>query len=1053
VTLRTARFRDDRTNSEPSPVKGTRLRVRALGACLITAGKTRIKPDSAVLFALALYLGVRAGERVTRADVLELLWPGVAPTARRHALRQLLYRLKRSGVPLDADGDELSPRPDTVECDVTALLRDDWPASVALADVPSVSTVLPSYHPDVTDAFHAWVDDLRARCGAQIRTAALRHVASARREGRWADLERVARICIETDPLNEEATLALGESVAMSGSKAEALRLLDAYLWELGDRNKTIGLPARLLRRRISEQPVYRAPRAGEPPLIARADDIAWLNAKLDETSVGQCCTAMLLGPPGIGKTAVVRAFVSHAEMRGWRFIESRLQPSDVDRPMSVFVELFPALLKASGALGAAPESIAQLRRLIEFHVVDDILANKSQEAEAVQARIRESTLDLLDAVTHEGPLVLVLEDLHWVDRQSLRLLTWLLEHATKAPVLWLLTARMEGRFADLREVLPADRVPSRTIEPLGRSSAMALFRACIPEAQRDTGQPVPEHAYDVTGGNPLFIREVAGHWAETGGTEALPGNLKSLMRGRVARLPAAAQRVLHCCAVLGRFASVPRVSVVLEISTTELLACIEEVDGLGLLGLGGEPGSLALHDLWQEELISTLRPASRALLHLRCGEVLATESSESKLASMVSDAARHLIAAGVRERALRLLEDAAAHQLANGLSEDAVGSLEQAIASCLGDEDRLRLEQHRITALLTIGGWQKIAASVDAILLLHRKVDRLATEHSALELIAIESTMLAGMDLHETIARASRCARSSNADDLHRATAARLGARAASNVAEAEWLAAFGSLANKLDRTKPAVLAQVLGVETVFHTDLGSIDQAIRVSSELIEIERSAGAIRGLIRALRYRAIPLRITSSFDEAIAVARESFELAVKHRIADDAAAGADMLATILFETGDLKSARTWLEHAEPWVKRVSASYARTSANVTRAMIALEAGDVDEAAAHTPLDLEAISKNPVLRFRMSHLSIAARILLARNDLVSLGKCAKELRRALEQARPFRRNEYFIASLALVSLAIDSPDAARRIVSDFSESTRNDRLAPWRELALFR
>jgi hypothetical protein len=86
-------------------------------------------------------------------------------------------------------------------------------------------------------------------------------------------------------------------------------------------------------------------------------------------------------------------------------------------------------------------------------------------------------------------------------------------------------------------------------------------------------------------------------------------------------------------------------------------------------------------------------------------------------------------------------------------------------------------------------------------------------------------------------------------------------------------------------------------------------------------------------------------------------------------------------------------------------------------------------------------------------MSHLSIAARILLARNDLISLDKCAQELRQALEQARAFRRNEYFIASLALVSLAIDSPDAARRIVSDFSESRSNDRLAPWRELALFR
>ena len=114
-----------------------------------------------------------------------------------------------------------------------------------------------------------------------------RHIARGRREGRWSDVETAARLCLATDPLNEEATLALAEAIAMGGSKADALRLLDAYIWELGDREKTIGLPAKLLRRRISDQPSFRTQPSGEPPLVARADDLAWLNTQLDTAATG----------------------------------------------------------------------------------------------------------------------------------------------------------------------------------------------------------------------------------------------------------------------------------------------------------------------------------------------------------------------------------------------------------------------------------------------------------------------------------------------------------------------------------------------------------------------------------------------------------------------------------------------------------------------------------------------------------------------------------------------------------------------------------------------
>ena len=263
------------------------LRVSVIGTCAISLGRTRVRPDASVLFALLLYLALRAGSRVTRSELLNLFWSDNPDAAHRHALRQLLYRVRRAGLSLDEDGSAFTIDPASVATDIGALGNPDWDATVALADIPSPSAILASYQPQITPAYAEWIDSVRTAANARIRSAALRHIARGRREGRWSDVETAARLCLATDPLNEEATLALAEAIAMGGSKADALRLLDAYIWELGDREKTIGLPAKLLRRRISDQPSFRTQPSGEPPLVARADDLAWLNTQLDTAATG----------------------------------------------------------------------------------------------------------------------------------------------------------------------------------------------------------------------------------------------------------------------------------------------------------------------------------------------------------------------------------------------------------------------------------------------------------------------------------------------------------------------------------------------------------------------------------------------------------------------------------------------------------------------------------------------------------------------------------------------------------------------------------------------
>src|ERR1019366_5695879 len=129
------------------------IHVRMLGTAEVLAGEHRITPESAMLFALALFLSVSAGQRVQRSRLLELFWPDGSDGYRRHALRQLLYRLRRGGFPLSLDGEELLVAEDVVESDIPRVLSSRGPDEASREDVLAAANVLPGYGPPMPETY------------------------------------------------------------------------------------------------------------------------------------------------------------------------------------------------------------------------------------------------------------------------------------------------------------------------------------------------------------------------------------------------------------------------------------------------------------------------------------------------------------------------------------------------------------------------------------------------------------------------------------------------------------------------------------------------------------------------------------------------------------------------------------------------------------------------------------------------------------------------------------------------------------------------------------
>src|ERR1019366_9174674 len=267
-------------------------------------------------------------------------------------------------------------------------------------------------------------------------------------------------------------------------------------------------------------------------------------------------------------------------------------------------------------------------------------------------------------------------------------------------------------------------------------------------------------------------------------------------------------------------------------------------------VGTGRDEETLSIHDLWRDELLKRLLPASRKLLHHRCGLVLEGECRLSRSPSMVWEAAQHLRASGSEGRALSLLEECAQHQLDNGLPTDAANTFDMAFQASTTDADRLRAVTGRIAALRRAADWIQLSAVVGPAIDIAARSSLQSSPHSDLELLQTEVMWRTASSLDSSLARSLSCALDESASTAHRAQAALLCAIVADNICRFADLERLNDIANKLAPSTADARANLLAVRLIYQTVLGSLDHASECGAQLVTLERQAGSVRGLARA-----------------------------------------------------------------------------------------------------------------------------------------------------------------------------------------------------------
>ncbi len=395
-----------------------------------------------------------------------------------------------------------------------------------------------------------------------------------------------------------------------------------------------------------AEPPTSR--RILSPEVIGREAELAQLDALFADAKRGVARTALVSGDAGLGKSAFLRLFGERARASGARAFVGECTEIEARRPFGPFVDILRVAfrdLSASGGEGVMSGGTADLLRMVPELKTGD--ASTEAQSDADRYRVHAAFSKAFADLARTGPLVVVIEDLHWADEASLELFPYLARKLRDERVLLLATYRSDELhrrhpinhvLAELARGRLADDI---RLPKLTRDETAALIRAAF----RLKEGPTPafrDAVHERCEGNPFFVEEVLkalvergdlwyadGQWHRKDDVAdlAIPVSVRDAVQQRMQRLSPDARRAVQVAAVIGQrfdFALLQHVSKLDETALLEALRAaidaqlVEEVPDHGVEELYG-----FRHALTREAVLGELLQRERRILHRAVAEAI----------------------------------------------------------------------------------------------------------------------------------------------------------------------------------------------------------------------------------------------------------------------------------------------------------------------------------------------------------------------------------------------------------------------------------------------
>ncbi|MEX5719010.1 helix-turn-helix transcriptional regulator [Geodermatophilus maliterrae] len=412
--------------------------------------------------------------------------------------------------------------------------------------------------------------------------------------------------------------------------------------------------------------------------LLDREAETSALERQLAQVRTGVGCTVLVDGPAGIGKSTLLGYAARLAEGWGFRVLRARGGPLEQSAGWGIARQLLAPVVRGPEwdelAVGAA--GLAQ-------RALEPDLDTPAPVGDAMHAAAHGLSW-LVSGLAERSPTVLVVDDVQWADRPSLRWLVQLTRQLPDLPVAIVCAVRTgEGpsETDELTELLLAVAGPPVRPRPLGPGAVESLVRDRLPVA----GASFARACHAVTSGNPFLLHALVDHLLAEGlePTDEVaatlpafgPGQVARSVRQQLSRLPDGASDLATAFAVLGREAPLRHAGALAGLAPPEALRLADALRSAGLVE--ADSGRYAfVHPLVMGALYNALPPGERALRHSRAAQLLERERSDPELVAL------HLLRTEPfgDPATVELLRVAARHAGARGAPESAATFLRRAL-------------------------------------------------------------------------------------------------------------------------------------------------------------------------------------------------------------------------------------------------------------------------------------------------------------------------------------------------------------------------------------
>jgi DNA-binding SARP family transcriptional activator/predicted ATPase len=660
------------------------LQVRLLGQFQLTLDGQPVEGlASARLQSLFAFLLLHAEAPLSRASLAFTFWPDASESNARNNLRQLLHQLRQALPDCDrhlrADANTVQWLPDASFSSDVAL------ADRALAEAEAAGRAGDAVRrrdcleravdlcqgPLVPSCYDDWIGPVRERLARRCEDAVAALVRVLEEEREYVSAAARVRHWLQHDALDEAGYRWLMRLLALAGDRPAALLAFREC--------------KEALRRELAAEPsaetvsTYERIRAAEPgptgrtggterpglavsALVGRRAEWSSLREAWDAAALGRASFALVTGDAGIGKSRLAEELLTWAQRQGVATAKTRSYAAEGRLSLAPVSDWL-----RSDALAPHVAGLEDIWRVEVARILPELLSARPALPRPEPMTEFGDRLRFFEGLARAvlaapPPLLLLIDDLQWCDRETLEWLHFLSRFEPGARLLVLATARSEELDsahplpALLRYLRGASQLFEIPLEPLDAAETAVLAGQI---GNRALDVEAATRLYHETEGNPLFVVETvraqAGGEPPSGvpeqGVQGLPPRAHAVIAGRLAQLSDHARETAAAAAVIGRAFDL---SVLVRLVGDEDVVA-RALDELWRKRIVREQGPNAYdftHDRLRDVAYGETSAPQRRLLHRRVAEALAAANAEN-LDPVSAQVAAHYESAGLFEQAI----------------------------------------------------------------------------------------------------------------------------------------------------------------------------------------------------------------------------------------------------------------------------------------------------------------------------------------------------------------------------------------------------------------